>query len=109
MGVGSSAESEALKGRPHGVLTDAPYLGMNRHTQEVVRGLIDNLLPEIEIRIESTVRRVFEDRLVSVTEAARMLGCSPNALRKKIHRGNVRVTRVGRAVRIRVSDLSGPR
>jgi excisionase family DNA binding protein len=45
------------------------------------------------------------DSLLSLKEAAHYLSCSEAMLRKWIHRGRLRVVKVGRLTRIRQSDL----
>jgi excisionase family DNA binding protein len=42
---------------------------------------------------------------LSVTETARLLGCSEKVVRAEIRRGRLPEYRVGRLVRIRVTDL----
>ena len=45
------------------------------------------------------------DRLVTVKEAAHLLGCSEAALRKWIRQGHVRPVKVGRLTRLRQVDV----
>ena len=53
------------------------------------------------------MRAALADRLVDIEEAAKIAGCSPGALRKRIARGTLMVVRIGRTVRVRTSDLLG--
>ena len=45
------------------------------------------------------------DQLVSVKQAANMLACSEAAIRKWIYQRRLRVVKVGRLTRLRLSDL----
>jgi excisionase family DNA binding protein len=47
-------------------------------------------------------------RLVTVPEAARMLGVSPASAWRRVQSGELRVQRIGRSVRISVEDLRAP-
>jgi len=45
------------------------------------------------------------ERLLSVPEAAALLGCSEAAIRKWLYQRRLRGVRVGRLVRLRLADL----
>jgi excisionase family DNA binding protein len=45
------------------------------------------------------------DRLLSVTEAAELLSCSPAAVRRWLYQRRLPRYKVGRLTRLRVSDL----
>jgi excisionase family DNA binding protein len=47
-----------------------------------------------------------EQRLLSVAQAAREVGCSTDTIRRAYACGELRVMRVGSRIRIRSSDLS---
>lgn len=72
-----------------------------------IRAAVASVLPELRTAVIEAVRTTLADRLVSVEEAAEITGCTPGALRKRIARGTLRVTRMGRTVRVRTSDLLG--
>jgi len=46
-------------------------------------------------------------QLLTADQAASIAGCSTAALRKRIARGQLRVIRHGRAIRVRLGDLTG--
>ena len=72
-----------------------------------IRAAVASMVPELRAAVVEAVRATVADRLVSVEEAAEIAGCTPGALRKRIARGSLRVIRMGRAVRVRTSDLLG--
>lgn len=72
-----------------------------------VQQAVASVLPELRQAVTEAVRQAMNDRLLTVDDAAEVLGCSPGALRKRIARGAVHVVRVGRTVRLRTSDLLG--
>jgi excisionase family DNA binding protein len=72
-----------------------------------IRAAVASVVPELRAAVVDAVRTAIADRLVSVEEAAEIVGCSPGALRKRIARGTLPVVRNGRAVRVRTSDLLG--
>jgi excisionase family DNA binding protein len=45
------------------------------------------------------------ERLLSVPDAAALLGCSPAAIRKWLSQGQLKGVKVGRLTRLRVSEL----
>jgi len=83
------------------------------------RGMIDfaALIAEAQAPLREEIRALHakldalrEDRadeLLTVEEAARLMGVLPGALRKKIQRRTLAVVRVGRSVRIRRGALRG--
>lgn len=72
-----------------------------------IRAAVQAVLPELRAAVVDAVRTSMNDRLLSVDEAAEIVGCSPMALRKKIGRGNLPAVRHGRSVRVRLSDVLG--
>ena len=54
---------------------------------------------------ESTVDRVASDRLLTVRQAADVLGHSVSTVRILINRGTLPAVKLGRSIRIRQSDL----
>lgn len=72
-----------------------------------VRAAVQAAIPELRAAVVEAVRASLNDRLLSVDDAALVVGCSPMALRKKIARGNLPAVRHGRSVRVRLSDLLG--
>jgi excisionase family DNA binding protein len=72
-----------------------------------IRAAVASVVPDLRAAVVEAVRTAIADRLVSVEEAAELIGCSPGALRKRIARGTLPVVRCGRAVRVRTSSLLG--
>jgi excisionase family DNA binding protein len=72
-----------------------------------LRLALRDALAEVVPKLIAVVRSAADDRLVGVDEGARLLGVSTAALRKRVARGQVKVVRLGRSVRLRVSDLLG--
>ncbi len=71
---------------------------------DAMRPLIDEIRA---LRAEvAQLRRNGADDLLTVEQAAKLLDCSPAALRKKIARGSVPAVRSGRSVRLRRCDLT---
>jgi excisionase family DNA binding protein len=60
---------------------------------------------EVRAAVADAMRAAQADRLVTVEEAAALVGTSPGALRKQIARGNIPAIRRGGTVRLRVGDL----
>ena len=73
---------------------------------EEVRAAVAAALPDLRRELIEAIRAAASDRFVGVVEAAEILGITPAALRKRVARGQIRVMRIGRSVRMRVSDLS---
>lgn len=45
------------------------------------------------------------ERLLSVPDAAALLGCSPAAIRKWLSQGRLKGVKVGRLTQVRITDL----
>lgn len=72
-----------------------------------VRAAVGSMVPELRAAIVEAVQKAMTDRLVSVEEAATLVGVTPGSLRKRIARGTLRAVRIGRTVRLRTADLLG--
>lgn len=55
----------------------------------------------------AAIKRAMPARFVTVAQAAEMLGCHQNTVRKMVADGQLRYKRVGRGVRIDASSLHG--
>lgn len=74
--------------------------------RDEVRAAVEAAIPRVVEAVVAAVRGATADRLVTVVEAAGILGCSPAAVRKRIERGSsLKAIRHGRSVRLKMSDL----
>ena len=55
--------------------------------------------------VQERLNTLLHEELVDTTEAAKLLGISPAALRKRVERGQVNPVRIGTSLRFRRSDL----
>ena len=80
---------------------------LNLDVTQDVQQAVASAIPELRRAVTDAVRIAVNDRLITVDEAAEVIRCSPGALRKRIARGALRAVRVGRTLRLRMSDLMG--
>jgi len=72
-----------------------------------LRAALAAALPELKAALVDTVRVALNDKLLTVSQAAEILGCSPMAVRKRVARGALQVVRLGRSIRVKQSSLLG--
>jgi excisionase family DNA binding protein len=82
-------------------------MGLTLDIADDIRAAVASVVPDLRQAVTEAVRAALADRLVDIEEAAKIAGCSAGALRKRIARGTLKVVRIGRAVRVRTSDLLG--
>lgn len=70
-----------------------------------VREALKEIIPELKAELARVIVETVGDRLLTVEEAAGIVGVSPKALRKRIERGTVPAIRLGRSIRVRRSAL----
>jgi excisionase family DNA binding protein len=62
---------------------------------------------ELETLVKTLSRPANDDDWVSIAEAAELRGCTVDAMNKRVQRGSIPATRIGRSVRIRRRDALG--
>ena len=70
-----------------------------------VRAAIAAAPPELRRDLIEAVREAVSDRLIGVEEAAELLGITRAAMRRRVSRGQAGAVRIGRSVRLRLSEL----
>lgn len=67
---------------------------------------VKNKLTEIvSAAVQDQLKALLREDLVDTSEAAKILGLSTSALRKRVERGQINTVRIGTSLRFRRSDL----
>jgi excisionase family DNA binding protein len=90
------------------MVTRAPF-GSDRDrrlpTMSIADEFFDAVAESIARRLKEKFDRPSEHRLLTLEEAAEYLGYTPAAVRHMVAKGQLRCVRIGRTVRLDVTDL----
>ena len=104
--VQTRAEADVLGNAINAVLSTMPVSGASRDVLLLIRARLRHFTPAVP-QTEPPERTAGED-LIAATEAARVTGISPRAMRKRIARGQVPATKIAGVWMIPRAALAEP-